>query len=409
MPELLFAKQDLYDALRNEHGKIKQEVEGLSEERILNTPLDGLLDYFCEKYELDMPQIDESGIHSDYEEVQIDVSGRFEYVPRQYGGPQHVTGTQFQISVPFTGDPDLFRWQPSTFNYNPPRAAVRNDHLVFEYDTLPKDTTDLRSRIDRDLSSLKQYLGRTATQVDDFNSRVRNIAEDAIESRRGSLMQAQSVARNLGFPLSRRADAPSTYAAPEVRRKITARLPPMTLGQGAAEPALDAAEYEHILSVISNMVAVMERSPKAFSDMQEEDLRQHFLMQLNGQYDGQATGETFNGDGKTDILVRVDGKNIFIAECKFWRGSSDLTKALDQLLGYTTWRDTKTALLIFNRDTQMSTVLDRIPEVVESHPNYKESLNYDSETGFRYTFSHRGDSDRDLTLTMLVFDVPAGD
>lgn len=85
------------------------------------------------------------------------------------------------------------------------------------------------------------------------------------------------------------------------------------------------------------MVAVMERSPKAFSGMSEEDLRQHFLVQLNGHYEGQATGETFNFDGKTDILVRVDRKNIFIAECKFWRGPESFSQALDQLLGYATW------------------------------------------------------------------------
>jgi hypothetical protein len=49
------------------------------------------------------------------------------------------------------------------------------------------------------------------------------------------------------------------------------------------EPTLNMKEYEHILSVISNMVVVMERSPRAFSGMSEEDLRQHFLVQLNGQ------------------------------------------------------------------------------------------------------------------------------
>jgi hypothetical protein len=42
------------------------------------------------------------------------------------------------------------------------------------------------------------------------------------------------------------------------------------------------SEYEEILRIISNMVAVMERSPKAFRTMEEEDLRQHFLVQLNG-------------------------------------------------------------------------------------------------------------------------------
>jgi len=104
--------------------------------------------------------------------------------------------------------------------------------------------------------------------------------------------------------------------------------------------------------------------------MEEEDLRTHFLVQLNGQYEGQATGETFNAEGKVDILVRVDGKNIFIAECKFWDGPDSLTKALNQVLGYATWRDTKLALLIFNRDREFSYVLSKIPEVMTQHPNW---------------------------------------
>jgi hypothetical protein len=47
--------------------------------------------------------------------------------------------------------------------------------------------------------------------------------------------------------------------------------------------------------------------------MGEEDLRSHFLVQLNGVFQGQATGETFNFQGKTDILIRVEGRNVFMA------------------------------------------------------------------------------------------------
>jgi hypothetical protein len=54
------------------------------------------------------------------------------------------------------------------------------------------------------------------------------------------------------------------------------------------------------------MTHVMEQSPHAFVKMGEEDLRTHFLVQLNGVYEGQATGETFNFEGKTDILIRID-------------------------------------------------------------------------------------------------------
>ena len=75
---------------------------------------------------------------------------------------------------------------------------------------------------------------------------------------------------------------------------------------------------------MKNMVQVMELSPHAFLDMGEEDLRYHFLVQLNGAFKGQATGETFNFQGKTDILIRVDGRNVFIAECKFWDGPQSI-------------------------------------------------------------------------------------
>ena len=90
-----------------------------------------------------------------------------------------------------------------------------------------------------------------------------------------------------------------------------------------------------------------------------------------------------------------------------WTGASGLREALDQLLGYTSWRDTKTALLVFNRKVTMSTVLQRIPQTVQEHPNYKADLDYSLETGFRYVFSHRDDPDRELTLSVLVFDVPS--
>jgi hypothetical protein len=166
-------------------------------------------------------------------------------------------------------------------------------------------------------------------------------------------------------------------------------------------------EYEHILSVISNMARVIERSPRTFKEMKEEDLRQHFLVQLNGQYEGQATGETFNFEGKTDILIRSEGKNIFIAECKFWKGPESVTKAVDQLLGYASWRDTKTALLVFNRDRNFTTVLAKIPEAVKAHPQFKRQVDYKGVSGFRFVMRHRDDPSKELFLTVLAFEVPA--
>src|SRR5258708_39739064 len=112
-----------------------------------------------------------------------------------------------------------------------------------------------------------------------------------------------------------------------------------------------------MLDLMGNLARAMELSPWAVSHLKEEDLRTHFLVQLNGQYQGHVSGETFNFAGKTDIIIKEGERNVFIAECKFWDGPKALTDALDQLLSYTSWRDTKTAILLFNRGRQLSTVL----------------------------------------------------
>ena len=98
------------------------------------------------------------------------------------------------------------------------------------------------------------------------------------------------------------------------------------------------------------MALVIERSPASFASLDEEAIRTHFLLQLNGHYEGSATGETFNSSGKTDILIRVDNRNVFIAECKFWRGPKSFSEAIDQLLGYLSWRDSKGAFARFQSD-----------------------------------------------------------
>jgi hypothetical protein len=150
------------------------------------------------------------------------------------------------------------------------------------------------------------------------------------------------------------------------------------------------------------MTFVMERSPSVFSQMPEEVLRDHYLVQLNGQY-GNATGETFNGSGKTDILVSDQGRNIFIAECKIWHGPKSVGEALDQLLSYLTWRDTKAAL---NRNRDFTKMLEALWQAILAHPNYKRGPTDEGTTRKRYAFSSKDDANREIHLTVMAFDTP---
>ena len=140
--------------------------------------------------------------------------------------------------------------------------------------------------------------------------------------------------------------------------------------------------------------------------MYEEDLRNVFLILLQTHFEGSATGETFNKKGKTDILLKHGSEIAFIGECKVWRGSKKYEEGVDQLLGNLTWRDSKAALLIFVRDTQVKTVLKGIRETTEHLPNFIAESKHVGESWLNYKVSLLKNPESHVFLAVLVFDIP---
>ena len=150
---------------------------------------------------------------------------------------------------------------------------------------------------------------------------------------------------------------------------------------------------------------MLESHPNVTNGMDEETLRDLFLTQIQTSFKSEAAiGEAFNKNGKTDILVKRGDGIVFIAECKFWKGKQVLLDAISQLLSYLTWRDTKTALLIFIRGTSMTAAVSSIKKNVVTHPNYKSKETTNGETWFNYRFSMAQDQDRDVYLAIQLFD-----
>lgn len=155
----------------------------------------------------------------------------------------------------------------------------------------------------------------------------------------------------------------------------------------------------------------MERSPSTFVKLKETDIRNLLLVFLNDLYEGQASGETFNSKGRTDILIREKDNNIFIAECKFWKGPSKIDSTIRQLFKYVTWRDTKIAILFFIKNKNFSKVLMNIKETVPLNVNYLKKFqfqkkNLQDQTIFSYVFKHPKDIHKEIYLTILAFHIP---
>ncbi len=403
----LFSSRDLRELLIARSSAMHQEVEQLDSNQLLNTSPTDLVRYLVKKYTLQAPSLRRDVWSVTESEAQIDVRHDQDRLIIDRSRPCYVPGQRIEVEVPIEGESELMYARASTFSYGPPRAEIRG-HSLFLVFHVPHNAQErnIRQEVDLILTEIDQHLGWIKNDLIGFNQGLRQSADQAITDRRNRILANQGRVASLGIPFKIRPDAPNSYATPTVRRKVIPSLPPATTSAYEPEPALDTENYNHILLVIQNMAHVMERSPSAFKEMGEEDLRQHFLVQLNGQFEGSATGETFNVNGKTDILLRVNGRNVFIAECKFWKGPKQYTETIDQLLGYTAWRDTKTAILIFNRGTTMSTVLKGVKSETCSHKNFKRQLDWKHESGFQYVFHHNGDTNREFTLTVLVFDVP---
>jgi hypothetical protein len=147
---------------------------------------------------------------------------------------------------------------------------------------------------------------------------------------------------------------------------------------------------------------------KALNDnFNEERYRDYFLPFLNAVSPNYfAKGEVFNRKGKTDILVfDPQGKNIFIAECKIWNGEAYLLQAVDQLLQrYINWRDEKTAIIIFNRDTKNFSQLIMIATTALSkHSLCCQAGQQRNDTSWSYRFRHPDDNNRIIRLELVLF------
>ena len=404
-----FREGDTFATFRNIIDSVTNEIKALDNEYVLKASEAELEEYFTEK-----ALIEPLVLHSDQQYIrnqsgtQIDVSHDFRRAVFP-GERAVVRGTKIDIAIPFEGDPMLWSVRASTWSSGGyPDIEVKNGEILLSI-SFPDDSANpdqLKTDISRNIKSLEDAVGYLKNDVANHNNSVPNTVKQALK-RKLELAQATTGAvAALGIPV-KRSDASPTFTIPAKRRTRPTKRPSVETGAYQPEPVLDEKEYQHILEIIRSMSLVIERNPASFSALDEESIRDHFLLQLNGHYEGGATGETFNASGKTDILIREDNKNVFIAECKFWRGQKVFVEAVDQLLGYLTWRDSKCALMIFNRTKDSNAVRAKMHEAMESLPEHRKTVLHQADGDSRYILIKESEPGKEIIVTTQLYDIPS--
>jgi hypothetical protein len=245
--------------------------------------------------------------------------------------------------------------------------------------------------------------------VDRANASFEPFAREKIEERRQAILAERSFLGVLRIPVLPAEDAPQDFGPPPIRRLETpAReivAPSEPPGGARMRPVLGDF-YEHILSLVRAVGRGLERSPGSFSGVREESLRDLTLVTLNTHYVGATHAEAFNRSGKTDLLIRVYDRNAFIGECKWWEGAKEADKAIDQLLGYTTWEDARLALIFYVRTKSITTATTAARSVLEERDEFLEWVDTEEEREMRCRIEWPDDPGRSATLATIFVHLP---
>lgn len=326
------------------------------------------------------------------------------YGPDAFGDYGTYRATIVTAELDFDGSPELWEWQASTYSMTPFAAEVRLGErrvvLSAEHSGNP-EAGEVKTSFDQQIQRLQELVGYTNKDVEVWLGTLEPAVRSTVERRRQEILDRHGLAAELGFPIRPRDDAPRRV--PIERKQLTVTRPRL----GPAKPfkpehALTPADYEEVVEVILGTLRAMERSPSTASGS-EEDLRDQILVQLNGTFRGAATGETFVRSGKTDILVRVEDRHVFVGECKWWSGTKACGEAVDQLLRYLPWRDEKAALILFIDRKDATAVIEKAEGAVREHSAWKRAGARSDDPSARrnHVLCHPEDPAREIYLAML--------
>ncbi|KXB97077.1 MAG: hypothetical protein AA908_08495 [Chlorobi bacterium NICIL-2] len=401
---------DVDDFLNRQLEKAVKDAQDIPPETVLNVPEAELVQELVDRYSIVPPQLRHQDMYTTgARDVQVDVSCDPSRYIEDRSKPFYVSGTRYEVRVPFDGDPEYFELFWCSLSHAFRNGKVEDQELVIRYEA-PADQIrpkKIENELNHKLNTIQECLEQFSQRCKSFNKNLRDALTQAVKQRKGKVLCDRDLEAFLKIPVKRRPDASPVFSVPvPARRKPpqATQSRPSVIEPFRPEPAISPEDYAEILTVVRSYRDLVERLPWTFGPMREEVLRDILLVVLNNQF-GPVGGEVFSRKGKTDIFIWHENSAVFIAECKFWKGSKAFREALDQLLGYLVWRDTKAALILYVREKNVTDVVEKADEVFKTHPRSKRR-EADVATFPVYALHHDGDPNQEIKIALVIVPLP---
>lgn len=399
------------DYFRTKVQRIQSEINSASENYILNVSDEQYAQYLVNENSIEVPIIHFDDVYADHYEKEISAED-FPQTFHVYRGEKYKRKV-IQFFVPVTGNTELLKYMPGintiTLGGGSTNFEVEHGKLKLEVIDFYNDAKKIKQIYDDNERHSHNKYSLLKKNIEEFNRSLYSWIIDEIRKRKNEFLAKNEFMSSLGVPLKKKENTPETFAIPKpsLRTKIKIDKPEVKNSPFKPEPTITIEVYNQILKLINDVGKNFERLPSIYKDKGEEDLRDHIIMTLDPNFEyGSVTGETFNKTGKTDIQLRHDSSVVFIAECKFWTGEKGFLGTIDQLLNYLTWRDTKTSVIMFVRQKDFTSILDKVENITKTHINYIAFVSKSDENWFNYRFHLNGDKNREVKLAVQLFHIP---
>jgi hypothetical protein len=337
-------------------------------------------------------------------------------IPAPNGAQSAIDVVQLSLHIPYSGTRNVFKTRPSrVFGTPNPEAALTDDEVIITIAVGPdEDGQAAEGRLLLLEQDLQQWVNVVNGDVAALKRELSSHARALIGKRIAVLQQRDNIVTALTIPL-RRVEGERAVEIP-IKRTTVVLKSTIRAAAGQREWSLADSVYEQMIKNITAFTRALERRPvsalrllpETETQADEETLRDWLMFILGSNYEAPDGGELFiggeveNGKGKTDILVRHEGRNAFIGECKFWHGPKKFNEAIEQLLGYTTWRDTKAAIILFITNRNATAAIASAGACLAAHSACREVLNSSDPKERRdYSYSSPTDEQRIISLALL--------
>ena len=409
----LFKGQETRVYFENKKEQLKKKIESMTDVEITGTDSAEWKEYYYSHFAVQPIVLYEDAITQNLTETKVKQYNPF---AGQYGEPKYyeVDGVAITYLIPFDGDPELLELRPSTFIMNKfPCERISKPYgeecgtITFRFEFVRRELEQhkddmnefVAKSIEQAFSSYRTMTGYLNADVNSFNGSLASVIERSLNKRMERASSLSMISQKLEIPLTKSKNAPNVLPVP--LRRVKKELPNKPARKVTTpEYAIPESEYTNINNIIYMCGSAIEATAKSYITNGEEEFRDIFLATLNTHYDD-VTGETFRKIGKTDIRILFENKAAFIGECKIWRGERAFSDAVHQLMSYSTWKDSKVSLLIFNKENQnFQGIVSKIDNWIRDNSKSFSKPKYNSWQCKYY----REDTGVEVDLYVVVFD-----